>query len=1017
MKYIKYSCVVFIQSNEKSVCAICIPDLISTSLNWEYLDTDEDGIPDIYEKEFGTDPNKTDTDDDGLTDYEEIYLTDTDPLVYNSFNENLSDSDADSDSDGITNRKEIDIGTNPLNPDTDGDGVSDGEELKIGTDPLKYDTDGDGIGDGDELILGLDPTSETTDGIKDCERMTVQEIAEDSDVMSEINTEENPMKVSIEFEAAGLAESSLDVSESGYSSAMNNSAIVGSTPEFSYPEGLAVGDVTIKFNVSDSVKSNTVGDYAENCEELKGIKRFNVFRYFEEINMLLPIETFHDEEQGVVYTKTDCLGTYCVMDLEIWMQNLGVEPELETDEDSTQVSAQYLNAEAETETVKENEKLNVVFFLDTRKSVDYEEFSDMKNIVNDTLKIIIDNTVSSENPERILNINDPILCTQLSDEKLKYYSITSDSEIEKVVSGIKQETKSSDSEAIFDITSALGLLMDEYDDSETVLFIVTSKEKIMARSDMSKKIYRHLQHSENIHVSFVSRDMKPATNSYVENIAKASDGKIFADFDVEEIKNYIWSYSDVAANNYKIITANNYETIMLDSVLRKNSGTDTDKDKLSDWQEINTELIERLKPGAADKGYLTMDDMPTISDIIIAIGRNDGTLEINESSSALKNFIKKYGATPYHALLSPVTPIKSNPIDADSDNDGVIDSSDTVKLDGSNRTPKDITDDYLEFGIAQKYDSKIFRIKMSEDYISQNGDKVNLYSTPFYDSEQYSDVVLFNNSLINANYLVISRGLQEDCDKNDSEKKYRRIKYWMKVKINNKIGYLPCDLIDFSEYNGINGYIECLNSIMSTDKDGFYSWYIPLQDSIGIYRPIPRFVQTEWGPCAVLSMMMVTYNLNGSDLSPWQYYKTNYIKNINAFHRGDNYTYWYNSPCELIDSNFRPEPTINDDVIDVDVIKEYLYKNIPIILGGNDTPVKDQTETKGINHYCVIVSYVDNCNNDEDDDIIYVIDPFISSSFPSSIDEFVSRYKYGPRQKENHRMVIYTRKGDLYLYY
>ena len=44
--------------------------------------------------------------------------------------------------------------------------------------------------------------------------------------------------------------------------------------------------------------------------------------------------------------------------------------------------------------------------------------------------------------------------------------------------------------------------------------------------------------------------------------------------------------------------------------------------------------------GAADKGYLTIDDMPTISDIIIAIGRNDGTLEINESSSALRKFWK-----------------------------------------------------------------------------------------------------------------------------------------------------------------------------------------------------------------------------------------------------------------------------------------------------------------------------------------------------------------------------------------
>lgn len=40
------------------------------------------------------------------------------------------------------------------------------------------------------------------------------------------------------------------------------------------------------------------------------------------------------------------------------------------------------------------------------------------------------------------------------------------------------------------------------------------------------------------------------------------------------------------------------------------------------------------------KGYLKIDDIPTISDIISAIGRNDGTLEINESSPALRKFWK-----------------------------------------------------------------------------------------------------------------------------------------------------------------------------------------------------------------------------------------------------------------------------------------------------------------------------------------------------------------------------------------
>ena len=209
----------------------------------------------------------------------------------------------------------------------------------------------------------------------------------------------------------------------------------------------------------------------------------------------------------------------------------------------------------------------------------------------------------------------------------------------------------------------------------------------MARSDMSKKIYRHLQHSENIHVSFVSRDMKPATNSYVENIAKASDGKIFADFDVEEIKNYIWSYSDVAANNYKIITANNYETIMLDSVLRKNSGTDTDKDKLSDWQEINTELIERLKPGAADKGYLTMYDMPTINDII---GYHEQAY-VQSGLDRLTRDSLQYGSNPVEGVYrQAVTPIRSCPVDADSDNDGVIDRFDSMPLDSNDRSLNEV---------------------------------------------------------------------------------------------------------------------------------------------------------------------------------------------------------------------------------------------------------------------------------------------------------------------------------------
>lgn len=65
----------------------------------------------------------------------------------------------DSDSDGLTNDEEIFIvGTDPLNPDTDGDGLSDADEYYVySTDPTNPDTDGDGWSDYDEIVNGGDP--------------------------------------------------------------------------------------------------------------------------------------------------------------------------------------------------------------------------------------------------------------------------------------------------------------------------------------------------------------------------------------------------------------------------------------------------------------------------------------------------------------------------------------------------------------------------------------------------------------------------------------------------------------------------------------------------------------------------------------------------------------------------------------------------------------------------------------------------------------------------------------------
>ncbi|MFK7935311.1 MAG: cadherin domain-containing protein [Saprospiraceae bacterium] len=113
------------------------------------LDTDEDGIADIF------DPSHLDTDEDGVND--EADPANLDPCIPNM----LADA-CDQDEDGLTNAEEADLGTDPTNPDTDGDGEEDGEEA--GSDLLNpLDTDEDGIVD------ALDPSHLDTDedGVND----------------------------------------------------------------------------------------------------------------------------------------------------------------------------------------------------------------------------------------------------------------------------------------------------------------------------------------------------------------------------------------------------------------------------------------------------------------------------------------------------------------------------------------------------------------------------------------------------------------------------------------------------------------------------------------------------------------------------------------------------------------------------------------------------------------------------------------------------------------------------------
>ena len=128
-----------------------IPDSIEGTVDTDgdgipdYLDTDSDGdgIPDQEEGLIDTDGDgipdylDTDSDGDGMPDEWEIE---------NNLDHLTPNGAVDADGDGLTNLEEYNYGTNPNNQDTDGGGVNDGDEINNMSDPNNPSDDGQILG-------------------------------------------------------------------------------------------------------------------------------------------------------------------------------------------------------------------------------------------------------------------------------------------------------------------------------------------------------------------------------------------------------------------------------------------------------------------------------------------------------------------------------------------------------------------------------------------------------------------------------------------------------------------------------------------------------------------------------------------------------------------------------------------------------------------------------------------------------------------------------------------------------
>lgn len=278
-------------------------------------DEDKDGLENAAEVVLGTDPNKADTDDDELSDNDEVTKTMTNPLVADTDGDGTSDAAEDFDGDGLKNKEEIEEGTNPLDADTDGDELPDGDEKnKHNTDPLKYDTDEDGISDGDEIRLGLNPLKAKTDDLTPDGAVEIEQTTDDNAKSESVIESDNWMIPNVSGKVAGYISRRVYIDESDSDVLEDNRAVLSDKLDISTDYDK---ELTLSFKLTEEYK----GD----------VKNIVIVKYGDDLKVL---ETTYDEDANTVSATISEGGLYFVIDLEEFLKAMGIDALSEISEKS-----------------------------------------------------------------------------------------------------------------------------------------------------------------------------------------------------------------------------------------------------------------------------------------------------------------------------------------------------------------------------------------------------------------------------------------------------------------------------------------------------------------------------------------------------------------------------------------------------------------------------------------------------------------------------------------------------------
>ena len=424
--------------------------------------------------------------------------------------------------------------------------------------------------------------------------------------------------------------------------------------------------------------------------------------------MLLPVETFRDESTNTVYTTTDRMGTYCLVDMELWLNLLGIKP---NNDNISQKAIDNFSALAyngnNTESVNAANTFDVVFMVDQVNYSD-EQLKVIQDSIAETSAAIWKRT-----PEATV-----VIYGYNGDGRTHFKKYgRSGAENSEALNAMLNRLVHVNSIGTVVLSKALDDLITESGISKNRIycfaFFDSANDYTEALPSNSKDVLNDIHDGKyDINISVVSNIPEESKNNsegkecYATALYNQTNGiSIDANDFVEKSLKHIYGEKSNQFGAYNAIIATGYHTIVLDAPItigyreaaedvkknpqnheryKKSGMADTDKDGLLDFQEINFEIYGKdgLLVQFDEKGNIKELPLATVcSDLYVNTKGKEGEKPLTYVEKGWEAFEDSI----YYSDLSKIhiLPINSDPTSEDGDGDSVSDAEETM-LNGKN---------------------------------------------------------------------------------------------------------------------------------------------------------------------------------------------------------------------------------------------------------------------------------------------------------------------------------------------